>query len=96
MSKIILQGHILVPDQELVVVKNELATHIELTRQETGCIKFEVVQDKFQLNKFTVYEEFMDQKSFDNHQLRVKSSAWGKVSRNVERHYQITGSVKNV
>lgn len=90
MSKVILKGHIIVPTPDITAVKEELATHIELTRQESGCLVFEVSQDTHNINRFDVYEEFVDQNSFSNHQDRVRESKWGTVTVNVERHYQIT------
>lgn len=96
MSKVILQGYILVPNVDLEVVKKELVTHTKLTMEEAGCLTFNVTPDKNNPNKFNVYEEFIDQTAFDNHQSRVKSSNWGKVAKQVERHYKISNSVQNV
>jgi quinol monooxygenase YgiN len=90
MSKIILQGHIIVPDADLDKVSSELVNHSRLTNAETGCLVFEVNLDEVIANKFNVYEEFVDQRAFDNHQIRVKESYWGKITLNVLRHYQIT------
>ena len=90
MEKIILQGYIIVSDIDLPIIKNELLIHEKLTRQESGCLIFQVSQDHINPNQFNVYEEFTDQEAFDDHQLRVKNSNWGKVTTNIERHYQIT------
>ena len=90
MSKVTLQGHIIVPDADLAIVKNELLIHEKLTKQESGCLIFEVSQDQSDSSKFNVYEEFIDQNAFDNHQLRVKNSNWGNVTKNVQRFYQIS------
>jgi (4S)-4-hydroxy-5-phosphonooxypentane-2,3-dione isomerase len=90
MSKVILKGHIIVPTADLVAVKNELTTHIDLTKLESGCLVFEVSQDSENLNKFHVYEEFTNRESFSSHQDRVGKSRWGSVAVNVERHYEIT------
>lgn len=92
MSKIILQGHILVLDSELDMVGQALEIHKKLTLQETGCLVFEVTQALDNVNKFHVYEEFINQQAFDAHQCRVKNSNWGEVTINVERHYQITSN----
>ncbi len=89
MSKVILTGHIIVSDLDLAVIKSELETHIRLTKAETGCLKFEVLVDSDNPNKLTVYEEFVSQADFDSHQLRVKNSKWGRVTKDVERHYTI-------
>jgi quinol monooxygenase YgiN len=92
LAKVILKGFIIVPDSDLEVVKAELIIHKDLTLNETGCSIFTVTPDEVNLNKFNVYEEFVDQAAFDNHQARVKSSKWGDVTQNVERHYQISSS----
>ncbi|WP_232824732.1 putative quinol monooxygenase [Algibacillus agarilyticus] len=85
-----IQGYILIPSLALASIKHELILHTKLTKQEPGCLKFEVTPDKTQPNKLNVYEEFIDQCAFDQHQARVKTSQWGKMTTQVERHYQIT------
>jgi len=91
MPIVTLEGFIVVPYQDLALVEKELPNHIRLTRQEPGCIKFEISKDSQMMNRFHVYEEFKDQKSFELHQHRVQRSRWGHVSVNVVRHYQVNG-----
>ena len=91
MTKIVLQGYIVVPEDDLETVKDELPTHIELTREETGCLIFEVSPDEEDPNRFNVYEEFSDKVAFEAHQLRVKNSRWGEITDNALRRYQISG-----
>jgi len=74
---------------DLDAVKQELPLHIEKTRQEDGCLIFDVSQDTENKNRFNVHEEFIDKESFSNHQERVRNSYWGKVSANIERHYHV-------
>jgi autoinducer 2-degrading protein len=90
LAKVTLQGYIIVPDSDLEVVKSELIIHKRLTLNESGCLVFTVTQDETNPNKFSVYEEFINQAAFDNHQARVKSSQWGVVTTNVERNYHIS------
>jgi len=90
MNKIVLKGYIIVPNSDLPAVKEELYVHIDLTRNEKGCLVFEVTQDEIEKNKFHVYEEFISQATFDSHQQRVRNSKWGLVTKNVERFYEIT------
>ena len=92
MSNVILKGYITVLDSDLVLVKKHLVEHVELTNQENGCLMFEVLQDKININQFSVYEEFVDKCAFEMHQLRVSKSEWGAVTKNVERHYVISGN----
>lgn len=68
MTKIILEGHIVVSDSDLVAVMAELPTHIQLTRQEDGCLRFDVTQNPGAQNMFFVYEEFIDRVAFEAHQ----------------------------
>lgn len=90
MPKIILEGHIVVSDADLPAVMAELPTHVQLTRQEAGCLCFHVNQKEEAGNVFYVYEEFIDQGAFEEHQRRVQSSKWGIAAANVQRHYQVT------
>lgn len=89
MPKIVLKGFILVPSKDLPAIQSEIVNHKNLTLKESGCLVFEVTQAKENPCRFDVYEEFIDNAAFDMHQERVKSSLWGKVSKNVERHYEI-------
>lgn len=90
--KVILKGYIEVSDHDLPAVQQALPTHIEETRKESGCLVFSVTADDKVKNRFNVYEEFIDQAAFDFHQTRAKNSIWGKVSKNVARHYEINQS----
>lgn len=90
MTEVILKGHIIVADVDLEAVKSALPQHIQLTKAEQGCLVFNVTLDKYNPNKFHVYEEFTNQAAFDNHQLRVKQSGWGNVTTQVKRHYFIS------
>ncbi|MBT2949617.1 antibiotic biosynthesis monooxygenase [Vibrio anguillarum] len=89
MSKVTLKGFILVPESDLELVKNELVNHKRLTLDESGCITFSVIENPENPLRFDIYEEFVDKVAFEQHQKRVKASHWGKVTVNVERHYEI-------
>lgn len=90
MPKVVLKGHIVVPESDLAAVLAALPTHIELTLEEEGCLRFEVKQHPEAGDVFSVYEEFSDRVAFDAHQQRVRASAWGKITVNAERHYEVT------
>ncbi|WCE31803.1 putative quinol monooxygenase [Vibrio sp. SCSIO 43137] len=90
MGKVVLQGFILVADDDLKRVEQELDTHTKLMLQEAGCITFRVINSSENPSRFDVYEEFTDRAAFELHQWRVKASRWGEVTVNVERHYQIS------
>lgn len=88
MAKVILEGYIVVPEQDLNMVLNELPNHIAQTRAESGCLVFQVEQDAEQSTRFLVYEEFVDQAAFNHHQARTKKSRWSEITANVDRYYQ--------
>ena len=92
MGKVVLSGHILVPESDLVVVREALPLHCELTLAEPGCQVFRVNEDPNQTGKFQVYEEFFDREAFEAHQARVAASQWGTVSQNGERFYTVEES----
>ena len=89
MSKVILKGFIIVLEEDLSIVKKELTNHRNLTKNESGCLVFDVTQNQSNPNRFDVYEEFINKVAFEFHQQRVKNSYWGEVTVNVERHYEI-------
>ncbi len=89
MPKVILKGYILVPNEQLDMVQEALVEHVRLTLEEPGCIVFSVEQNAQNPLRFDVYEEFVDKVAFENHQQRVVNSYWGRVTKDVERHYSI-------
>lgn len=89
MPQVILQGHIVVPDEDLQSVLAELPVHIALSNKEEGCLVFQVCQDKENPNTFNVYEEFAHRDAFELHQQRLKRSRWGVLTARVTRHYHI-------
>lgn len=95
MVKIILTGYVIVPERDRVSVLAELPRHIELTRQESGCLMFNVEQDRSVPGKLTVYEEFESMEAFQYHQDRVRQSEWGKITINVERFYNVRSEEDN-
>ena len=84
---VVLKGYIIVPHEELSEVKAALVAHTELTRQEPGCISFEVRADADDETKFHIHEVFRSLDDFKAHQTRAQSSPWVQASQNVERHY---------
>jgi len=91
MPKVTLQGHITVPEKDLSAVTAALPIHIDLTRNEKGCLCFEITQTSDDPCVFQVYEEFVDRAAFELHQQRIRTSEWGRVTVNVERDFSVTG-----
>lgn len=88
--KIRLTGYIQVPEDRLSDVRAGLVDHIRLTRQEPGCISFEVTENPDILGRFDVAESFTDKTAFDAHQARTKASPWAEITAGIPREYKIT------
>ncbi len=84
-----LTGYIDVPADRLDAVSRALPHHVALTRAEPGCLSFDVTPDVSVPGRFQVAELFTDQKAFDAHQTRTKSSEWATVTADIPRTYQI-------
>lgn len=89
MPKIFLQGFLEIPEAQLSHVIGALPKHRGLTLSEPGCLVFGVEPDETHHCRYNVYEEFVSQEAFEYHQKRAKESEWGRVTINVERHYQV-------
>ena len=74
------------------MVRRHLSQHMELTRAEPGCLRFDVESSSDPL-VWTVFEEFVDRAAFDVHQARVRSSEWGRETAGIERDYASEGGV---
>lgn len=88
MAKVILKGFIIIPSNNRAKILAALDEHIKLTKAEQGCLVFQITPDNERADKYWVYEEFVDKLAFDAHQARVRSSLWGVMSADVERHYE--------
>ena len=89
MGKVFLDGHLEVPPEHIHAVLAALPEHIELTRAEPGCLRFEVTQSADDPTRFLVSEVFADEPAFDAHQQRARASTWTKVTAGMLRHYNI-------
>jgi quinol monooxygenase YgiN len=88
-TPVTLSGSITVKPDDLGTVLEQLEHHIQLTREELGCIEFSVTQRVNNPLIFDVYEAFLDSTAFDIHQARIKKSAWAIATINAERNYTL-------
>ncbi len=86
-----LKGYITVPADRMDEVKTGLVDHIRLTREEPGCISFQVTEDPTIPGRFNVHERFTDAAAFKAHQTRGGQSPWAKITEGIPRSYEITG-----
>lgn len=75
--------------EEAALVRDYLPLHKLLTREETGCISFEVTETADPLI-WKVEELFTSQATFDTHQKRTRASLWGKETGAIVREYDIS------
>lgn len=84
-----LTGHIDVPADRVAAIAAALPGHVLLTRAEPGCISFEVTPDADVPGRYRVAELFESRAAYDAHQARTAASAWGRISLDLERSYEI-------
>jgi len=94
-SVVEVKGFIKVPKNKIELVTQHLDQHILLTKQEIGCLDFQVRPKVSDPTIFDVYEKFIDSKAFVLHQHRTKQTSWADVTQGLAREYQVTGLVKS-
>ncbi|KAA9006683.1 putative quinol monooxygenase [Histidinibacterium aquaticum] len=82
-------GHLYCADEsEAEVVRAHLPEHMRLTKQEPGCLKFEVEQvDPL---TWSVDERFADRDSFEAHKARAGGSDWGRATAGIDRNFDVS------
>jgi quinol monooxygenase YgiN len=83
-----LEGHIDVPADRIAQVSEALKEHLKLTREEEGCILFNVDACSKVQGRFLVSEAFVDEAAFQFHQERAGASPWAEASAGVPRDYK--------
>ncbi|MGO1410237.1 MULTISPECIES: putative quinol monooxygenase [unclassified Microbacterium] len=90
-SEVLLRGRLVCASgAEVDIVREHLPRHVELTRAEPGCVRFDVHATDDPL-VWQVDEVFADSAAFEAHQERVAASDWGRVTAGIERRYEIEG-----
>lgn len=85
-----LTGRIFCADEtEAAVLRTHLPAHVDLTRAEAGCLRFEVVPAG--PPAWRVDEVFASAEAFRAHQARVAGSDWGRATAGFRRDYRIEG-----
>ena len=77
-------------DAEAEMVRAHMPEHARLTREEPGCLKFDVTETDDPL-VWQVDEEFASPDDFRFHQERGAASTWGRISEGIKRDFQIKG-----
>jgi putative acetyltransferase len=82
-----LTGTIIMPHDQQARLLPLLQNHIALTRQEPGCLHFDVTQDDKAPETFHVSELFSDEGAFAQHQQNGAARPWGSASANLIRDF---------
>ena len=77
-------------EQQADVVRRHLPDHIRLTKDEAGCLSFDITPTDDPL-VWTVAECFVDQVAFAFHQRRTRASIWWAKTGHIRRDFAVTG-----
>lgn len=82
-----LEGRLICADAaQMMTALAMLPEHVDLSRAEAGCLRFDVWQDDDPL-VWNLAELFRDADAFDAHQARTAASDWGKGSTALRRDF---------
>lgn len=85
MSRIALSGRLICADEiEAEVLKRHLGAHIQASRAEPGCLRFDIAPTDDPL-VWQVDELFAGQAAFDAHKARTAASPWAEATRAIRR-----------
>jgi len=83
-----LTGTITVPEDRLDTFRAALAVHACLSRQDPGCLVFEVTPDENDPCLYRVFEQFEDRFCFEAHKKRAMTSDWWQITKDLDRAYE--------
>ena len=72
-------------------LKDPLQAHIDSSRAEPGCLRFDVSSCLSKRGRWHVVEIFKDAASYKAHQERTQGSEWRGLTRDIKRHYHVIG-----
>ena len=88
-GRVLLNGYVDVPAERWDEVRDALDDHIMLTRNEPGCIMFNVTPCQEVELRLLVEEIFENQEAFDAHQARTQASPWAEITAGLPRNYSV-------
>lgn len=84
---IALNGRLICEDApQMMAALSLLPDHMALSRQEPGCLRFDVWQDEDPM-VWNLTELFADQEALEHHQARMAESEWGQGSTDLRRDF---------
>ncbi len=90
MARITLTGTLTCPNEDDAdAVARYVQEHIDLSRAEAGCEKFDITPTDDPL-VWQVDEIWTDRPAYEAHQARTRGSVWFIISRDVRRDFELT------
>jgi quinol monooxygenase YgiN len=84
-------GHILCPADDLELFRAALVDHVRLSRDEPGCLTFEITQDPADPCRWILDETFRDMAAFEAHRARARDSDWHRLTGHMDRDIRVSG-----
>lgn len=76
---------------DAALVRQHLPRHIRLSREEPGCLTFNVDSTDDPM-VWRLDESFIDRAAFAAHRARTQAGDWFKVTAHLKRDFRVTGS----
>ncbi len=86
---VIFAGHVDVPKARRHIIAQALPRHIELSRQEPGCLRFDIEADEQIAGRYHIHEVFKTPADFKAHQNRCDTSPWAAAIKGLDGCYLI-------
>lgn len=78
-----------VPADQAEAVMAALPLHVELSRAEPGCLRFDAEPDLNVPGRVVVREDYVDEAAFEAHKARNRASAWFTISADCPRTIKV-------
>ena len=75
-------------------LKDPTWTHIDLSRAEPGCLRFDISSCLSIRGRWQIVEIFEDAEAYEAHQARTQDSEWWRLTRGIDRYYHVIGLPK--
>lgn len=89
-NRFYIRGYIDFPSDQFAKLKSDWETHVDLSRQEEGCISFEYTYDAQRTGRVHISEIYTDEAAFEAHKARAMQAGWVELSKDAERHFEMS------
>ncbi len=89
MTKLTIVAHIKVKDNKVDFVRNELLKLIDITRNEKGCINYDLHQDNMNAAHFMFYENWESWEDWQKHRYNSHMKNFREVTKNAVEEFLV-------